>query len=597
LIREYLTANLISKPPALLEQAFEDHADDMEWWEILLMGSTISRLTGSAQQNLLKVAAGDAKDVKRMFLAVGMMAHPTLLFTDLTKPPLSSLIESLGTGVTTTHINAAIRIAEVAPDRLVKMLERLIQVEDAAEKIQNLITKLVENEIAKTSTGRLLPALLDSTTLRDGIITTLVSIGSPAVGHVLPVLRDSGIIARWSAVTVLGNIRDRIAVTPLLDRLHDVNPTVRNEAIEALGKIGDPIAISHFGILKDARAIDVLKAAANDDKWLIRIKASSSLVQLDEEDALEGVLEGLSADNPAVIGLAIKELRHLKQTRSLVNLERFVMTVMKSGRENAPLSAAMQDNVNDAARAAEAIALEASGVAVDQKVQITDAEEPSIEVKKAELPAGRDFRGYTALLEHPEESMRLDAVIALGEVDNPPFELVRTAVGDRSQRVRVHAMRLAGKTGRDEARQLLTDRLEHDEHLGVRMMAAEALGNFDDDNVRDLLRKALTSEYPLVEIGAAAGLAKLGDENMLARLADLAEKNDEPVFKSIAVGIYGELQDPASIPHLERLIERYQTQAVTPQDESNLQFFRNILDHLRSVQAKAESPQTSSDQS
>ena len=760
LIREYLTANLLSKPPARLKQALTDHAADMEWWEILLMASTISGLTGRDRKDLLNIVVGDAKDVKRVFLAAAMLGHPHFLFEPLTEPPISSLIESLRHGVTSVHIDAAKRIADIAPDRLVGLLEKLTEAKETgiSENINELLTKLLENEIAKVSTSRLVAGLLGSVELREAAVSALVSIGNPAAPHVLPVLRDSHVIARWSAAKVLGEIRERSAVTPLLDLLYDQNSTVRNSAIEALGKIGDPIVIPHFarllnsdlelegnvfissqvskalgnmgepaieylanmlqndepflsifaadalkqigkpaipavirvlkkidilavqrvaswfaevqaveaiepllawgktnpivmqsirgalpkfgdaavaplisfihdsdpfgqsramemlaeiggeraietltsvlstrntkrgseaervetfnrasaaaalGRIKDDRVIEALRSAATDERWLIRIKASSALTKLGQDEGLDGVIEGLGADDPRVIGLAIRELQLLKQTRSLINLERFIRTVTKSSRENAPLSSEMQKNVNDAIRAVETITAEVGGLAAEKKDQTEDVEATLKE---------RDFSGYSALLKHPEESVRMDAIKALEEAESPPFDLIRMAVEDSSGTVRVRAVTLAGETRLIEARELLVDLLQHGTHDGVRMTAAEALANFDDDNVRELLTKTLLDESPLVEIGAAAGLAKLGDTSMLPRIADIVDKHDVLLLKVIAVGVYASLEDPAAIPYLEHLIEQYQTTAVTTEDQDNLQNFRVVLDHLK----------------
>lgn len=111
-----------------------------------------------------------------------------------------------------------------------------------SEAVEKLVSELLKAEIVGIGSGRLVGMLLNDHDVREAAISALVSIGSPAVSHVVPVLLESGIMARWTAARVLGEIRDQAAIMPLLQTLNDPNPTVRNSTIAALGKIGDPIA-------------------------------------------------------------------------------------------------------------------------------------------------------------------------------------------------------------------------------------------------------------------------------------------------------------------------------------------------------------------
>lgn len=118
LIREYLTANLLSKQPSSLVAVFDTYAGNTEWWEILLMLSSWAgpRSTGPAQEELIAAASGDGKDIKRLFLAAAMSSRGYLGLAQFQRQPLSLLVESLRQSVTPLHLDAALRIAGIVPN-------------------------------------------------------------------------------------------------------------------------------------------------------------------------------------------------------------------------------------------------------------------------------------------------------------------------------------------------------------------------------------------------------------------------------------------------------------------------------------------------
>ena len=768
LIREYLTANLLSKQPALLVDVFARYAGNTEWWEICLMLSSLA-VGGSDRQKLINAAVGDGTDAKRLFLASAMLTWLDLRRADFKQPPISLLLESLCQNVA-THYEAATSIANVAPDRLIDLLEKFTQLEEPvlSASIEKLVAEVLKNEVAGAGGGRLVSALLNSLELRKMAMPVLVSLGSPAVPHVVPVLRDSGLTGRWSAAEVLGEIRDRAAVEPLLKTMTDTNPTVRNSTITALGKIGDPVVIPHFaelmnsvrgtdehfllsatvgealgeigepalaqlmsmlkgeesvlsvfaaeaikqigklavpvvvgelknlslftlqtllpwladmkaieaigplmelahsnpvvlefseealvkfgdaavdplisligqtnlftqaaairtlakiggdrafealimllntrkakassaaeksetfvrayaaqglGSLGDKRAIEALKSAKSEEKWLIRIHASGALVQLGENEALDGVLEGLDADDPAVRDVVIRELGRLKQTRVLINLERFVTTLSKLGNENEPLPEEIQKNIDAAVDSIEQILREASGLPVEKEVQADGLEEKTPEESSKEASKERDFSGYAACLNHPDDAIRLDVVRALAEIGSPPFDLLRTALTDSNEIVRRRATAALGTTRRIEAQPLLIDRLQNDSDNAVRMAAAAALGDLGDNSVRELLTHALDDRYVVVKIGAAIGLAKLGDKDMVPLLFNIAETQGSTDIAQVVGSAYFKLEDPAAIPYLEKIIARIQ-EIATPEDATYLKNLNAIMEYLQQL--------------
>lgn len=326
--------------------------------------------------------------------------------------------------------------------------------------------------------------------------------GDVAVDPLLSLIDKSNFLTQSHAIDLLGKIGGERAFEGLRAKLNTRKAKANSEAEKAEIFVRSSAAAA-LGNLGDPRALEDLRAAASEDVFIIRLKALGSLVLLGEKDALDGVLEGLGYGDPTIRGIVINELGRLKQTRSLINLERFVRTVSKSGIENTSLSKETQKNVDEAVRSIEKILSDVSGVPPGE-VQKDDLDESTFETRpNEETSKDTDFRGYAALVNHLDEEIRLDAVKALAEISSPPIELLRTALSDKSENVRRETATCLGATKRLEVQPLLIDCLEHDSDNSVRMVAAEALGDLGDNGVRELLMKALDDPYVLVKMGAA----------------------------------------------------------------------------------------------
>src|SRR4030042_267341 len=114
-----------------------------------------------------------------------------------------------------------------------------------------LIRKLNhEDLIVRLSTIKALGEIKDSiaveplvTTLGDKdcgctAANALVKIGKPSVEPLCAALKDDSTVARRNAATALGKIKDSAAVEPLIEALKDKDAIVRMNAVTALGEIG-----------------------------------------------------------------------------------------------------------------------------------------------------------------------------------------------------------------------------------------------------------------------------------------------------------------------------------------------------------------------
>ncbi|MBU7037577.1 MAG: HEAT repeat domain-containing protein [Theionarchaea archaeon] len=127
----------------------------------------------------------------------------------------------------------------------------------------------------------------DDWTLRRKAAAALERIGAPAVGALTIALEDENRFVRRMAALILGTLRDRRAVEPLISALRDDDTAVRRHAAESLGK------------LKDKRAIEPLILALKEEKDSVRWIIALALQKLGSEKEIDAVMETLKSSHDA----------------------------------------------------------------------------------------------------------------------------------------------------------------------------------------------------------------------------------------------------------------------------------------------------------
>jgi len=87
---------------------------------------------------------------------------------------------------------------------------------------------------------------------------------------------DSGV--RADAAQALGELRNRLAIPPLVGALRDENRLVRKNAAQALGKIGG------------SSALEPLVEALNDEDCFVQAKAAAALGKMGDRRAIDPLL-------------------------------------------------------------------------------------------------------------------------------------------------------------------------------------------------------------------------------------------------------------------------------------------------------------------
>ena len=112
----------------------------------------------------------------------------------------------------------------------------------------------------------------------------ILILGPAASGQILSILGDQGVSANTLAIAirVVGSLRLREAVGPLLTLLSHPDPNIRLNAVRALASIGDSSAMGSIASL------------ANDDSWEVRSAVMQGLGRLGLNAPVPVLLRGLS---------------------------------------------------------------------------------------------------------------------------------------------------------------------------------------------------------------------------------------------------------------------------------------------------------------
>jgi HEAT repeat protein len=270
-------------------------------------------------------------------------------------------------------------------------------------------------------------------------------IGEPAVELLIRALKDSEV--PWEAARALGEIADPRAVQPLIDSFAQTHWMIRDAAVAALGRIGEPSIAPLLSALQDpdrdvrrcaadaldrldwkpredeagayywiaknqwmncveigAPAVDPLIIVLSDPHPEVRRAAAATLGILGDEAALESLLAALRDDDGLVIAAAAEALGCLKDRRALEPL----LDVLR--------------NPHWQARAAAAEALGRIRLSAAVEPLLTALPDDSSHVREAIVEALGylgDHRAVEALIEalgHGDEDVHRAAAEALGRL-------------------------------------------------------------------------------------------------------------------------------------------------------------------------------------
>lgn len=154
----------------------------------------------------------------------------------------------------------------------------------------------VDTSTALTDTGSLIAALQGTDRdARKEARRALVALGRPAVRPLIKALKDCAAPARWEVVQILGEIKDRAAVTTLVKILGHKDGTLRQYARQSLVALGRP-------------AVRPLVKALTDRREQVRWEATKTLADIADPAAAPALVALLEDKNFGIRWLAAEAL-------------------------------------------------------------------------------------------------------------------------------------------------------------------------------------------------------------------------------------------------------------------------------------------------
>ncbi|MEA3488865.1 MAG: HEAT repeat domain-containing protein, partial [Candidatus Omnitrophota bacterium] len=366
----------------------------------------------------------------------------------------------------------------------------------------------------KRAIGPLLKMLSDS--FSRITVRTLEELGVPgtrmvdAYNECIAALSSNDPADRSIAAGILGELGDKLAVEPLLEKLSDPDPNVRQAVVRALGKLGDKLAVE-----------PLLEKLSDPDPAVRRAAAES--------------LKKSGAAKTQMVDGYIKALSSLDETVCMEAAE----TLGRLGDKGAvePLLKKLSDP-DPGVRKAVAIAL-------------------------GELGDKRAIEPLLSMLSDPDPGVRRAVTVALRKLRATRAQMVDGYIKALSSSNKIACMEAAealGRLGDERAFGPLLERLL-DWHKGFSRTVATALGKLGDKRAVEPLLWRLSDSDPGLREAVAEALGKLGDKRAVEPLLRTLSDTDPGVRKAAARALE-KINDPASVwSHVEHWIDHYITEA------------------------------------
>jgi HEAT repeat protein len=242
---------------------------------------------------------GDAREKNRDAAAWGLGAIGD-------KRSISALIESMKQSdlyVTLSVRGALSMIGESAVDPLLSALDD--------NELRNQSARTLKHIRPLRAIVPLINSLRFTSSLEHSEIPRVLShYGETAVDPLIDALSDQSPSLRVNAIVALGLISDPAAIPALIDKLEDTSSSVRLEAAKAMSRF------------PDTRAIDNLLTLCRDTDERIRLAASAALAKIPDNRATEYFVTLLQDDDPKIVVNALEALssvRHISAIDAVIS--------------------------------------------------------------------------------------------------------------------------------------------------------------------------------------------------------------------------------------------------------------------------------------
>jgi len=361
----------------------------------------------------------------------------------------------------------------------------------------------------------------DDWIVRSYAAISLGEIGDPrAVQPLVDVLNSTSIanvMASSSAAGALGEIGDDSATLPLISALKDVS--VRASAIDALGKIGNPVAIPFLWEI----------FIAESDLEIIE-KTSVSLVWLREGE--EKYIEDLGSANPEIR----KKAEEILLSTGGSSLEILIEALKNNNHSVRIGSARILGQLGD------------SSAVGPLCIALENEDDPRLkkELKEIINNLQSSVKQWVKDLDSSDLDKRQTAIDALTAMDKKAVLPLVSALKESETTKIPSIVEILGNIGDPRAVKPLIELLSQNEPL-LRYLTIEALFKIGD---KDTLIRCIDHEDPLVRSGICEVLGALNAEEAIDLLLERLEKDDSEDVKRSASMAISYISSPSSVDPL-----------------------------------------------
>ena len=509
---------------------------------------------------------------------------------------LLTLVESRDFFLAFPALDALIRIgdASVTP-RLVPLLkDDLLRIPTAEllgklgddAVISPLVDLLNEPGIAAAPVAQALAALYDRYETvygEGGHVTDLVRarIGAPGVQNLLDAISSARGEAIRPLAVVLGWMEGQ-AMERALSRLLG-NPEARKEVVEALIRHGRRVtdllveqltaddlevrqaAVMALGRMGDPAAVPALTAVLQTEPQLA-ILTAGALAKIGDLRPFEALIAMLGHPEAAVRQAIISALNSMGHPEMPARIRTLLEDPDPRVRESAVRIAGYFSYPQ----------------CIERFLERT--RDPEADIRRAtveHLPYLDDKRGFSLLvdaLSDDSPKVRAAAAKALSHVEGPEaLPHLLEALEDADPWVRFYAARSIGRHGLTESAAALTERITRDPAHYVRIEAIKALAMIDGKDTVPLLKPLLKDPDPDIARAAIRALGRMGHPGAQASLLE-ALRSTDPELRIAALHALGESQGP-EVP------DTLQWVAATDPDKKVVEIAMQILAGFSSPEA------------
>lgn len=411
----------------------------------------------------------------------------------------------------------------------VRSFDELIEVpgEDAVSQVSNL-SKLDEFEQIE-------------------VIEEIIQKGEEVIGPIILLLGDDNPDVRWGAIRILGELREKETIEPLIHMFYDSEPRIQVAAAISLGKFGDG-------------AIEHLENTYDDES--VRERVVFALRKTRKARAAKPLIKALSEDNESIIDDAIKGLGEIGDPIAIPFLAELVADTNQSDFIQREAIKALGDIGSTEAMeplikaigseeiVTKASAIRALGGIDDKKVielliDLLADKSPTIrEAAALALGATHSTAALEPLIQALNDNKTFSsAATALGELESSKAvkPLIDILIKKRDQ----HAAESLGKIGNKKAVGPLIEALQSEDDPYLQEAAAVALGNIRDARAIDALLLALNGTHTRRE--AAIALGKIGDQRAIEPLIETMQNDYYFETQAEAASVLSETKDPLAV--------------------------------------------------